>query len=102
MPHSTARDWVRCFARRAAMLAAGFAAVVVELSGLAPVLGVEPAGRALGAIASAFTTVRSRAGPALPGLWPFTALVTGGRLLAANSDPLWIVIGKRRFIAPVP
>jgi hypothetical protein len=35
-------------------------------------------------------------------LWPFAALVTGGRLLAANSDPLWIVIGKRRFIAPVP
>lgn len=102
VPHTTARDWVRRFARRAAMLAAGFSAVVVELSGLAPVLMIDPAGRALGAITSAFTTVRSRAGPALPGLWPFAALVTGGGLLAANSDPLWFIIGTRRLIPPVP
>jgi hypothetical protein len=102
VPHTTARDWVRRFARRAAMLAAGFAAVVVELSGLAPVLGVAPAGRALDAIGLAFTAVRSRAGPGLPGVWPFAALVTGGRLLAANSDPLSIVIGRRRLMLPVP
>jgi hypothetical protein len=56
----------------------------------------------LGAIASAFTTVRSRAGPVLPGLWPFAALVTGGGLLAANSDPLWLILGRRRLIPPVP
>jgi len=102
VPHTTARDWVRRFARRAAMLSAGFAAVVVELSGLASVLSVDPAGGALGAIASAFAAVRSRAGPALGGLWPFAALVTGGRLLVANSDPLSLVLGRRRFIAPVP
>lgn len=102
VPHSTARDWVRRFARRAAMLAAGFAAVVVEVSGLAPALGVEPARRALHAMASAFAAVRSRAGAGLPGLWPFAALVTGGRLLGTNSDPLWFVIGRRRFIPPVP
>lgn len=102
VPHSTARGWVRRFARRAAMLAAGFSAVVVELSGLAPTLSVEGAGWALGAIASAFAAMHSRAGPALPGLWPFAGLVTGGRLLAANSDPLSIVIGRRRFMPPVP
>jgi hypothetical protein len=102
LPHTTARDWVRRFTRRAAMLAAGFAAVVVELSGVAPVLVVEPARRALGAIASAFLAVRSRAGPALPGLWPFASLVTGGGLLAANSDPLSLIIGRRRLIPPVP
>ena len=102
VPHTTARDWVRCFVRRAAMLAAGLSAVVVELSGVAPELMIDPAGRALGAIASAFTTVRSRAGPALPGLWPFAALVTGGGLLAANSDPLWLILGRRRLIPPVP
>jgi hypothetical protein len=104
VPHTTARDWVRRFARRAAMLAAGFSAVVVEVSGLAPVLtlGAEPAGRALGAIHSAFAAVGSRAGPSLPGLWPFAALVTGGGLLGANSDPLWFIIGRRRLIPPVP
>ena len=102
VPHTTARDWVRRFVRRAGLLAAGFSAVMVEVSGLAPVLPIEPAGRALDAIASAFAAVRSRAGPRLPGLWPFAALVTGGRLLAANSDPLWFIIGRRRFIGPVP
>ncbi|MGH9187361.1 MAG: hypothetical protein ACRD0U_16345 [Acidimicrobiales bacterium] len=102
VPHTTARDWVRRFARRSAMLAAGFAAVAVDMSGLAPVLGVDPAGRALATMASAFAAVGARAGPGLPGLWPFAGLVTGGRLLAANSDPLWFVIGKRRFIGPVP
>lgn len=102
VPHTTARGWVRRFARRAAMLAAAFEAAVVEVSGLAPVLVVEPVGRALAAITSAFAAVRSRAGPGLPGPWPFAALVTGGRLLAANSDPLSTVIGRRRFIAPVP
>ncbi len=102
VPHTTARGWVRRFARRAAMLAAAFSAVVVELSGLAPALSVEPVGRALGAIASAFAAVCSRAGPMLPALWPFAALVTGGRLLVANSDPLWLVVGKRRFMPPVP
>ncbi len=101
VPHSTARDWVRRFVRRATMLAAGFSAVLVEVSGLAPRLGVEPAG-ALDALASAFAAVHSRAGPALAGLWPFAALVTGGALLAANTDPLWLIIGRRRFMPPVP
>jgi hypothetical protein len=65
-------------------------------------LDVEPARRALSAIASAFAAVRSRAGPGLPGVWPFAALVTGGGLLVANSDPLSLIIGTRRFIGPVP
>lgn len=102
VPHTTARDWVRRFLRRAALLAAGFSAVVVEVSGLAPVLRIEPAGRALDAMASAFAAVQSRAGPGLPGLWPFAALVTGGALLAANSDPLSLIVGRRRLIPPVP
>jgi transposase-like protein len=102
VPHSTARDWVRRFGRRAAMLAAGFAALVVELSGWAPRLRGEPTRQALRAICLSFAAARARAGPMLPGLWCFAALVTGGTLLAANSDPLSIVVGKRRFIPPVP
>ncbi len=101
VPHSTARDWVRRFVQRAAMLAAGFSAVVVEVSGLALRLGVEAAG-ALDAVASAFAAVCSRAGPELGGLWPFAAVVTGGRLLAANTDPLSLIIGRRRFMPPIP
>lgn len=102
VPHSTARDWVRRFGRRAAALAAGFAALVVELSGWAPRLPGELTGQALRAIWLSFAAARARAGPMLPGLWCFAALVTGGRLLAANRDPLSIVVGKRRFMPPVP
>ena len=102
VPHSTARDWVRRFARRAAVLAAAFSAVVVELCGLAPVLAVQPARRALAAITVAFNVMVSRAGPQPPRLWPFAGLVTGGGLLAANTDPLWTILGKRRFMPPVP
>lgn len=102
VPYTTARDWVRRFGRRAGMLAAAFAAVVVELSGWAPTLPAEPAGGALAAIGCAFNAALARAGPARARLWRFAALVTGGKLLVANSDPLSIVVGRRRFIPPVP
>ena len=104
VPHTTARDWVRRFCRRAGLLGAAFAAVAVEMAGLAPSL---PARRsvsehALAAIRSAFNAVAARAGPALPSLWCFVALVTGGRLVATNTNPLSIVLGRRRLIVPVP
>jgi len=104
VPHTTARDWVRRFCRRAALIGAAFAAVAVEVTGLVPSL---PPRRpvvehALGAIRHAFVAVGSRAGPALPSRWAFVALVTGGRLLATNTNPLSIVLGRRRLIVPVP
>jgi len=102
VPYTTARDWVRRFKRRAAVLAAGFAAVVVEVSGIAPVLAFELSRQALEAIEAAFAAVGSRAGPALPGLWTFAGLVTGGGLLATTTNPPWFFLGKRRFIPPVP
>ena len=104
VPHTTARDWVRRFGRRPAMVAAAFAAVVVEVAGLAPALGA-PARMAHHALAvndAAFAAVAARAGPALASLWCFVALVTGGRLLATNTNPLSIVLGRRRLIVPVP
>lgn len=104
VPHTTARDWVRRFRRRAELLAAAFAAVVVELAGSAP--SVRPTasveGHALAVMHAAFAAALARAGPALRSLWRFVATVTGGRLLATNTDPLSIVIGRRRLIAPVP
>lgn len=104
VPHTTARDWVRRFCRRAALIGAAFAAVAVEVSGLAPSFAMPPAvgEQALAAIHQAFTAVAARAGPALSSLWCFVALVTGGTLLATNTNPLSIVLGRRRLIVPVP
>ena len=104
VPHTTARDWVRRFCRRAALIAAAFAAVAVEMTGLVPSLParLSIAEHALGAIRDAFAAVAARAGPALGSLWAFVALVTGGRLLATNTNPLSIVLGRRRLIVPVP
>ena len=104
VPYTTARDWVRRFCRRAALVGAAFAAVAVEVAGLAPSLPARRAvaERALGAISDAFAAVAARAGPALVSLWCFVALVTGGRLLATNTNPLSIVLGRRRLIVPVP
>lgn len=102
VPHTTARDWVRRFARRAAVVAAAFAAAVVEVSGLAPALAFELPRQALEAIEAAFDAVRCRGRPALSGMWTFASLVTGGGLLATTTNPPWFVLGKRRFIAPVP
>jgi hypothetical protein len=104
VPHTTARDWVRRFCRRAALVGAAFAAVVVEVSGLAPSLGAlrTAAHHALAVIDVAFDVVRSRAGPTLPSLWCLASVLTGGRLLATNTNPLSIVLGRRRLIVPVP
>ena len=104
VPHTTARDWVRRFCRRAATVAAAFAALVVELTGLAPSTSTKAtvAEHALGVIGTAFAAVRARAGPALPSRWGFVAVVTGGALLATTTNPLSIVLGRRRLIPPVP
>lgn len=102
VPHTTARDWLRRFARRAGVLTAGFAALVVKLCGVAPVLPADPSHQALGAIALAYVAARSRAGPLLLALWPFAAVVTGGKLLSTNTDPPWSGLGGCRFMPPVP
>lgn len=104
VPHTTARDWVRRFCRRAAMIGAAFAAVAVEVAGLAPSLPTRRgvAEHALGAIRQAFVAVAARAGPALPSWWCLASVLTGGRLLATNTNPLSIVLGRRRLIVPVP
>jgi hypothetical protein len=104
VPHTTARDWVRRFCRRAPLIGAAFAAVAVEVAGVAPALSMPQAvaEHALGAIGDAYAAVAARAGPALASLWCFVAVLTGGRLLATNTNPLSIVLGRRRLIVPVP
>ena len=102
VPHTTARDWLRRFRARAAMLSAGFSAVAVEVSGVAPELPAGADRAALAAMSWAWASAVSRAGTAAGSLWVFVSLVTGGLLLAANTDPPWLVFGRRRLMPPVP
>jgi hypothetical protein len=102
VPHTTARGWLRRFRERAAMLAAGFSAVAVELSGGAPDLPTGADGAALAAMSWAWAAAVSRAGSGVGDLWVFVSLVTGGALLAANTDPPWLVFGRRRLMPPIP
>jgi transposase-like protein len=103
VPHTTARDWVRRFGVRAGMLASGFAALAVALGDVVPLrLSLDPIQAALDALRRAWAAGMARTGVASVGLWAFASLVTGGGMIAATMNPLWIVIGSRRFMPPVP
>lgn len=102
VPHTTARDWLRRFRARAEMLVAGFSALAVEVSGGPPDLPARADRAALAAIVWAWAAAVSRAGSGVGDLWVFVSLVTGGMLLAANTDPPWLVFGRRRLMPPVP
>ncbi len=102
VPYTTARGWCRRFAARAPELGVAFAALTVELGGNAVRPPAEPGRFALAAIGAAFG-----AGCALPGWaglgpWRFASAVSGGRLIAANTISPWLIVGRRRFMPPVP
>ena len=102
VPYTTARGWVRRFRARAGELGIGFAALAVELGGEA----IRPAGQAgrfaLAAIGAAFDAAAGLPGWLRLGAWRFAASVSGGRLIAANTGSPFLVVGKRRFMPPVP
>jgi len=102
VPHTTARGWLRRFAERAEQLAVAFAALSVELGGvvLGPVADV--ARRALQAMTAASDAAFSLPGWEALGRWRFVSCVVGGRLLATNTDSPYLVVGRRRFMPPVP
>jgi hypothetical protein len=102
VPHTTARGWVRRFVARATGWSVAFAALAVELGG--EVVGVigDAAGHALVAIGGAFAAARSFAGWDRLGRWRFASTVSGGRLLATNTNTPYLVVGRRRFMPPVP
>ena len=86
----------------AAELGVAFAALAVELGGQA----IRPAAEA-GRFALAAIGVRSTRPPRcrdgwLLGRWRFASAVSGGRLIAANTGSPFLVVGKRRFMPPVP
>ena len=102
VPYTTARGWVRRFRARARELGVGFAALAVELGGAA-VTPPAGAGRfALTAIGAAFAGAAGLPGWGRLGAWRFASAVTGGRLIAANTVSPWFVVGRRRFMPPIP
>ena len=102
VPHTTARGWVRRFCGRAGELGVAFAALAVELGGEA----IRPAGQAgrfaLAAIGAAFDAAAGLPGWLRLGAWRFASSVSGGKLIAANKDSPFLIVGRRRFMPPVP
>jgi hypothetical protein len=100
LPYTTVRDWLRRFSARAPMLAAGFVALAVEVGAEADIAGLamDARRRALGALRLVGEALAASSGS----LWALASLVTGGKLLAAATDPPWTVLGSRRFMPPVP
>ncbi len=102
VPHTTTRGWVRRFRARGLELGTGFAALAVELGGEA-IRPVPEAGRfGLAAIGAAFAAAAGLPGWGRLGAWRFASAVTGGRLIAANTVSPWYVVGRRRFMPPIP
>jgi transposase-like protein len=102
VPHTTARGWVRRFGGRAGELSVAFAALAVELGGEA----IRPAGQAgrfaLAAMGAAFEAAAGLPGWLRLGAWRFASSVSGGKLIAANKDSPFLIVGRRRFMPPVP
>jgi len=102
VPHTTARGWLRRFSDRATRIAVSFAALAVELGGEAVSPFADPARHAISAIRAAFGAASALPGWASIGLWRFVSSVSGGSLIATNTNSPYLVVGKRRFMPPVP
>jgi transposase-like protein len=102
VPHTTARGWWRRFRAGAARWAVAFAALAVELGGRAVSPVVEAGAGVLAAIAAAWRAAVGLPGWSALGVWRFVSMVTGGRLIATNTDSPWLIVGSRRFMPPVP
>ncbi len=102
VPYTTARGWVRSLARSASRLAVGFEALCVELGGeVADTVDRSVAG-ALTAIDAAWHVASGLPGWLCLGRWRFCSAVCGGSLIAANTNSPYLVVGRRRFMPPVP
>ncbi|MDA8039962.1 MAG: helix-turn-helix domain-containing protein [Actinomycetota bacterium] len=102
VPHTTARGWVRRFSASAVGLATGFGGLAVDLGG-APLVPLGDTARwAVAAIGAAWRQAMGLPGWLAVGRWRFASSVCGGSLLAANTNSPWFVIGRRRYMPPVP
>jgi hypothetical protein len=102
VPYTTARGWVRRFQGRAQALGTGFAALAVELGGDPMAPDADPGQFAVAAFGTAFAAASALPGWLAAGAWRFASAVSGGRLIAANIISPFLVIGRRRFMPPVP
>lgn len=102
VPYTTARGWLRRFAARAAGWSVALAALAVELGGAVVAVVSDASGHVLVAVGAAFGAACSLAGWGELGRWRFVSAVSGGRLLAANTNTPYLVVGRRRFMPPVP
>lgn len=102
VPHTTARGWLRRFRAHTDELRVSFAAVSIELGARVALHGDHVPRDALEAIRAAFVTASDLIGWARLGCWRFVSVVCGGRLIATNTTSLYLIIGKRRFMVPVP
>lgn len=102
VPYTTARGWWRRFGERAERLAVAFGALAVELGGAVADPLVDRGRWALSAMSAAWEAALRLPGWAMVGSWRFVCSVSGGRMIATNTNPLSIIVGKRRFIPPVP
>jgi hypothetical protein len=102
VPHTTARGWLRRFRARAAAAGVAFAALAVELGGEAIRPAADPGRFAVAAIGAAFEAACSLPGWAVHGRWRFASSVSGGRLIAATITSPFLIVGRRRFMPPIP
>ena len=102
VPHTTVRGWVRRFSSRSRELGVAFAALAADLGGEVVTPATDPRTHALDAFRAAWRAVSAFPGWLRCGRWRFISAVTGGRLIATNTKSLFLVVGKRRFMPPVP
>ena len=62
----------------------------------------DPGRFAVAAIGAAFEAACSLPGWAVLGRWRFASAVSGGRLIAATITSPFLVVGRRRFMPPIP
>jgi len=99
--HTTARSWLRRFLTGRCASASRFARFASSswrgdraLRRTGPLRDLSDQ--------SAFAAASALPGWASIGLWRFVSSVSGGRLIATNTDSPYLVVGKRRFMPPVP
>jgi len=102
VPHTTARGWVRRFVAGAAGMSVGFAALAVELGGEVVTAIGDVCGYALAAIGAAFRAACALPGWGALGCWRFASAVSGGRVIVTNTNTPYLIVGRRRFMPPVP
>jgi Domain of unknown function (DUF6431) len=102
VPYTTVRGWWRRFTARGLVLGTAFAALAVDLGGPAMTPPAGAARFAADAVGAAFTAACGLPGWAGLDAWRFASAVTGGTLIAANTISPWLVVGRRRFMPPIP